>query len=516
MIEKRNIGRAIGRAASLHVTSQVEADEAEAFGFALPPIATVPNGIDTFDSEISETTSAELLEMLRGPNIVLFLGRINWKKGLDRLIPAFSRVPRATLVVAGNDEDNYRPELDQLARRCGVRERVHFVGPVHRTDKAALLRKAKLLVLPSYSENFGNVVLEAMAAGCPVVVTPEVGAASIVERSSGRRYTWPAERARRGDSNSPAVRGDPRGNGTERSCRGCDTLYVGCSGGKDGRRVSGHSGCPSARRTRILGKQLLVRNSLHFSDITPLILTFNEAPNLRSTLSRLDWASQVVIIDSGSADGTLSIASEFSAVVVLHRDFDHPTNQWAFGLSQITTPWTLALDADYLVPIDYADQLRRLDPNATTAGFETRFQYCIYGRPLRATLYPPRTVLFRTAAARFYRDGHTQRVYVEGDVELLAGYVAHDDRKPLASWCASQLRYARAEADKLCRTPSSQLDWKDRLRRWHVLAPPLTFYYCLFQKGLILDGWPGLYYTMQRVYAELLLSLELLDRRVRG
>lgn len=253
---------------------------------------------------------------------------------------------------------------------------------------------------------------------------------------------------------------------------------------------------------------------MHFSDITPLILTFNEAPNLRASLSRLDWASRVVIIDSGSTDETLSIAAEFPSVIVLHRDFDHPTNQWMFGLSQVATAWTLSLDADYVLPHDFADHIQRLDPATATAGFETRFRYCVDGRPLRATLYPPRTVLFRTAASRFYRDGHTQRVAVEGDVELLPGYVEHDDRKPLARWCASQLRYASAEADKLCREPFSQLDWKDRLRRWYVVAPPLTFLYCLFQKGLLLDGWPGLYYTMQRVYAEMLLSLELLGRKV--
>jgi glycosyltransferase involved in cell wall biosynthesis len=60
---------------------------------------------------------------------------------------------------------------------------VTFAGPVHGADKAALLSRAQLLVLPSYSENFGNVVLEAMLAGCPVVVTPEVGIAPEVARS---------------------------------------------------------------------------------------------------------------------------------------------------------------------------------------------------------------------------------------------------------------------------------------------------------------------------------------------
>ena len=111
---------------------------------------------------------------------VLFLGRLNWKKGLDRLIPAMEQVTNADLLIAGNDEENYRPELEALARRCGVADRVRFLGPVHGERKWELLSSAQILALPSYSENFGNVVLEAMAVGCAVIVTPEVGMASVV------------------------------------------------------------------------------------------------------------------------------------------------------------------------------------------------------------------------------------------------------------------------------------------------------------------------------------------------
>ena len=114
---------------------------------------------------------------------VLFLGRVNWKKGLDRLIPAMKEVPNADLLIAGNDEENYRPELEALARRHGVLDRVRFLGPVDDRKKWSLLASARILVLPSYSENFGNVVLEAMAAGCPVIVTPEVGIASLVQEA---------------------------------------------------------------------------------------------------------------------------------------------------------------------------------------------------------------------------------------------------------------------------------------------------------------------------------------------
>ena len=125
----------------------------------------IPNGV-------------ELPSAAEGPrgDELLFLGRINWKKGLDRLIEAMTMLPEARLVVAGNDEENYRASLPHA-------DNVRFIGPVSGDAKADLLRRAAALVLPSYSENFGNVVLEAMAAGTPVVVTPEVGLAEEVARA---------------------------------------------------------------------------------------------------------------------------------------------------------------------------------------------------------------------------------------------------------------------------------------------------------------------------------------------
>jgi glycosyltransferase involved in cell wall biosynthesis len=93
------------------------------------------------------------------------------------------RAPGLDLVVAGNDEENYWPAMQTRAEELGISGRVHRLDYVEGVAKISLLANAVLLALPSYSENFGNVVLESMAAGTPVVVTPEVGAASIVSAS---------------------------------------------------------------------------------------------------------------------------------------------------------------------------------------------------------------------------------------------------------------------------------------------------------------------------------------------
>jgi len=171
--------RTLEHAAAIHVTSRREADEARAFGFDLPPMCEIPNGVDP-EPTAATGVSAAVATIVAGGPYALYLGRINWKKGLDRLLRALAYAPQVRIVLAGNDEEGYRQILEPLASAHGVAGRVLFAGQVSGSDKAALLHHADFLVLPSYSENFGNVVLEAMLAGRAVVVTPEVGVASIV------------------------------------------------------------------------------------------------------------------------------------------------------------------------------------------------------------------------------------------------------------------------------------------------------------------------------------------------
>ena len=95
------------------------------------------------------------------------------------------------------------------------------------------------------------------------------------------------------------------------------------------------------------------------TDITPLILTFNEGENIGRTLSALDWAREIVMIDSGSTDRTLELArAAHPKVVVIQRQFDTHATQWNFGLDQITTEWVLTLDADYELSAEFQDEIK--------------------------------------------------------------------------------------------------------------------------------------------------------------
>jgi glycosyltransferase involved in cell wall biosynthesis len=250
-------------------------------------------------------------------------------------------------------------------------------------------------------------------------------------------------------------------------------------------------------------------------DITALVITYNEEANIARTLDKLTWAPRILVIDSGSTDATLDIIQSYPRAEVVNRAFDEFASQCNFGIARVTTNWVLSLDADYELSDELVTELHCLRPDAATGGYQARFVYRVFGRPLRGTLYPPRTVLYRKDKARYQNEGHGHRVRVAGSVVPLAGVIFHDDRKPLARWFTAQQRYAREEAEHLMASDRKALGRADRIRLAAWPAPFAVLMYALILKGCLLDGWPGWYYVLQRFVAETMLALELLDRRLR-
>ena len=257
------------------------------------------------------------------------------------------------------------------------------------------------------------------------------------------------------------------------------------------------------------------QHSKMLSEITPLILTYNEAPNIARSLQKLTWANRIVIVDSYSTDETLEIVAGYPQVEVFQRKFDTHTSQWNFGLEKVTTDWVLSLDADYVLSEELIKELTELSPPDDVDGYFVSFQYCVFGKPLRGTILPPRQMLFRRASSTYIDDSHTQLLSVEGKSSRLVESVLHDDRKTLSRWLWAQDRYMKIEANKIAKTSSSELSLGDKLRKQKVIAPFVVLVYCLILKGGILDGWRGWYYAFQRMFAELLLSLRLIEMSIR-
>ena len=181
---------AIRGAGALHFTTTEERDEAR----RLPAVRATPDAIVP-PPWLPDATAqlAENGEFCRGhrsdarPETVLFLSRIHRKKGLETLIDAWPAVraarPTARLVIAGSGEPGYERDLKARVVEQGSGESVYFAGFVTGAAKARWLAAADVFVLPSFHENFGVSVLEAMSAGLPAVVSPDVQLAAVVQEN---------------------------------------------------------------------------------------------------------------------------------------------------------------------------------------------------------------------------------------------------------------------------------------------------------------------------------------------
>jgi len=165
-------------AAAIHVTSVQEARAVEAL-CCRETIRCIPLGVRLPSERVPDSRARH-----PGPVRVLFLSRIHPKKGLPLLLEALARLEQERvpieLLVAGSGEPAYEERMRALSHALGVAGRVRFLGHVEGDAKRRLLAESDLFVLPSHQENFGIAVVEAMAAGLPVVVSDQVGVAAEV------------------------------------------------------------------------------------------------------------------------------------------------------------------------------------------------------------------------------------------------------------------------------------------------------------------------------------------------
>ena len=165
-------------AGAIHYTAEEERDRA-AFLKLRAPSFVVPNGLDWDRYRALPARGALRARWGLGEApVVLFLGRLHFKKGLDLLIPAFDalrrRVPGVQLVIAGPENDDYGQQVRGWVRERGLDAAVYFVGSLHGADVLQAYVDADVFALPSYTENFGMTVAEAMACALPVVISDQV------------------------------------------------------------------------------------------------------------------------------------------------------------------------------------------------------------------------------------------------------------------------------------------------------------------------------------------------------
>ncbi len=170
--------RALEHVSAFHATSAAEANDIRRLGLS-QPVHLIPNGIDVPELSASEPSSTRT---------ILSLGRLHPKKGLPMLLKAWKTMvlerPDWHLQIAGPDEGGHLAYLLHLVSELAI-PRVHFTGPLFDEKKQHALQCAELFVLPSYDENFGLVVAEALAAATPVVTTDRTPWSQLEKRGCG-------------------------------------------------------------------------------------------------------------------------------------------------------------------------------------------------------------------------------------------------------------------------------------------------------------------------------------------
>lgn len=222
-------------------------------------------------------------------------------------------------------------------------------------------------------------------------------------------------------------------------------------------------------------------------EVTAVVLTLNEAEHLPDCLKSLDWVGDLLVVDSGSADGTAEIAAASGARVVTYQ-FHNFAEQRNFALGLVTTPWVLFVDADERVPPELAAEIRR----ATTAGYVGYWiprRNLILGRWVRGGGWWPdyQLRLFRVGFGRYDPDRPVHEVVrVDGPVGRLENPLLHINYTTVGEVFAKQARYARLEALQLARQGV-----RPRPYRFFTF-PAREFYRRFVRLGGYRDGWVGL------------------------
>ena len=251
-----------------------------------------------------------------------------------------------------------------------------------------------------------------------------------------------------------------------------------------------------------------------------IVLTYNEADNIEACLATVDWADDVIVVDSGSTDATLERAKQTRANV---RIFQHPfqdfgeQRNWALDETHPKHPWILFLDADERCNADCSAAIRAaVTSPGHQIGFYLTYRNFFLGRWLkRCTLYPSWQLrLLKLGEVRFQKEGHGQREVSTGPLGYIREpYDHYGFSKGVAHWIERHNRYSSDEVELLRRLRGEPLQLLDLVRGGAIarrrcikrigarmwFRPLMRFFYVYFLRRGFLDGRAGLVYCLLRV-----------------
>ena len=517
--------RILANAAAVHFTSERERDEATLVAPGVRSVV-IPNPVAalTVDQKLGNEAFLSKYPELAGKRIVFFLSRVDPKKGLDLLLDGFAKIratrPDAALVVAGNGEEGFIDRLREQAHDLGIQRDVIWVGFLEGEEKRAAFAAAEVFVLPSYSENFGVAVVEAMASGLPVIISDQVGIhREVAEAKAGL-----------------VVRCDPDK---------VSEAVVRILSDDEGRRQMSRNAVQLAKKFspefvseklievyQRVGKKSAIIDASSRPILSAIVLTYNEEQNLPACLSSLKLLGcAIFVVDSGSTDRTLEIAAQFGATTLEHPFTTH-TQQWDWALKNVPleSEWVIALDADQAITPELAAEIRIQLETSTVDGLYVKRRQVFRGRWIKHGGYYPKYLLKLFRRDKVYLHGGDSvdhHFYVRGSCGKLRHDLTEANHKEdnISFWVEKHNRYAKLMAadeqrggdespidPALFGGPDQRVIWLKRL--WSRLPlfvrPHLYFIYRYFLRAGFLDGKEGfIFHFLQAYWYRLLVDINL-------
>jgi glycosyltransferase involved in cell wall biosynthesis len=261
--------------------------------------------------------------------------------------------------------------------------------------------------------------------------------------------------------------------------------------------------------------------------VSVVVLTLNEKPNIHRCLSSVAWADQLVVVDSGSTDGTVQIARSLGAEVVEQPWLGFSAQrEFALRLTLLRHDWVYFLDADEWVSQQLAAEIAQSLDDPQCAGFTQRFRLVFLGRWIRHCGWYPGSWIVRLVDRRYTKYDWSlvgERACVDGRIRRLSNDIVDEDLKGLAVWLHKHVRYAqlrseqrpsganlpqrmRAVRSSNSSRPLARSILKELVFPWIPAKPAALFFYMYIARLGFLDGAAGFRFCFYHAWYELCIA----------
>jgi len=222
--------------------------------------------------------------------------------------------------------------------------------------------------------------------------------------------------------------------------------------------------------------------------LSVLLPTFNNAEIIRPALESVQWADEILIVDSFSTDSTLDICREYGARIIQH-EYIQSAKQKNWAIPQCRNEWVLQIDTDEVLELELREEIEAIlrNPPEGVDGFRIPFKHHVLGKWVRVCgLYPEYHLrLFRRGVGRFEDKEVHAHIRLPGKVETLGSHILHYGMTSISKQLSNLDRYSRYQADEL-KKRGKQFRWTQA-----VVRPPAVFGYYYFWKLGFLAGYRG-------------------------